>query len=40
MTTPDSPPSLSPEVFRQHAQQIEAEVGNVIVGQRALVRQV
>ncbi|MEI6777514.1 MAG: MoxR family ATPase [Chloroflexales bacterium] len=42
MTTspPAPPPQLSPDEFRQRAQMIEAEVGNVIVGQRELVRQV
>jgi MoxR-like ATPase len=43
MTTPapvPPQPRLSPDEFRQRAQLIEAEVGNVIVGQRDLVRQV
>ena len=33
-------PRISPDDFRQRAQLIEAEVGNVIVGQRDLIRQV
>ncbi len=33
-------PSISPEAFRQTAEAIEAQVGRVIVGQRALIRQV
>ncbi len=33
-------PRISPDEFRQRAQLIEAEVGNVIVGQRDLIRQV
>ncbi len=33
-------PQISPDEFRQRAQLIEAEVGNVIVGQRDLIRQV
>ncbi|GAB4445998.1 MAG: MoxR family ATPase [Chloroflexi bacterium OHK40] len=33
-------PRLSPDEFRQRAQLIEAEVANVIVGQRDLIRQV
>ncbi|NTU79048.1 MAG: MoxR family ATPase [Chloroflexales bacterium] len=33
-------PHISPDEFRQRAQLIEAEVGNVIVGQRDLIRQV
>ncbi|MEI7644981.1 MAG: MoxR family ATPase [Chloroflexales bacterium] len=42
MTTPAPAPQpqISPDEFRQRAQLIEAEVGNVIVGQRDLVRQV
>jgi MoxR-like ATPase len=32
-------PRISPEEFRQRAQAIEAEVGQVIVGQRELIRQ-
>lgn len=42
MTTDSAPgtPRLSPDDFRQRAQLIEAEVGNVIVGQRDLIRQV
>ncbi|NCC33215.1 MAG: AAA family ATPase, partial [Chloroflexia bacterium] len=31
---------ISPDEFRRRAQMIEAEVGNVIVGQRELIRQV
>jgi MoxR-like ATPase len=39
---PQSPgaPRISPDEFRQRAQLIEAEVANVIVGQRDLIRQV
>jgi MoxR-like ATPase len=33
-------PRISPDEFRQRAQLIEAEVANVIVGQRDLIRQV
>ncbi len=46
MTTPPpqapqpGAPRISPDEFRQRAQLIEAEVGNVIVGQRDLIRQV
>lgn len=32
-------PQLTPEEFRQHALTIEAEIGQVIVGQRDLIRQ-
>ncbi len=32
-------PRISPEEFRQRAQAIEAEIGQVIVGQRELIRQ-
>jgi len=39
MTTPPSPQRLSPEEFRQRALTIEAEIGQVIVGQRDLIRQ-
>ncbi|MFL5801763.1 MAG: AAA family ATPase [Roseiflexaceae bacterium] len=39
MTTPPAPPRLSPEEFRQRAMGIEAEIGQVIVGQRDLIRQ-
>ncbi len=35
----ENTPSLSPEAFRQTAEAIEAQVGRVIVGQRALIRQ-
>ena len=42
--TPTQPepatPGISPDEFRQRAQMIEAEVANVIVGQRDLIRQV
>lgn len=37
MTTP---PRMTPEEFRQRAQAIEQEIGQVIVGQRDLIRQV
>jgi MoxR-like ATPase len=45
MTTPPQAPQpgatrMSPDDFRQRAQLIEAEIGNVIVGQRDLIRQV
>lgn len=40
MTVPlQTAPRMSPDEFRQHAQTIEAEVGQVIVGQRELIRQ-
>ncbi|HEY3232348.1 MAG TPA: MoxR family ATPase [Roseiflexaceae bacterium] len=39
MTTPPSPQRLSPEEFRQRALTIEAEISQVIVGQRDLIRQ-
>ena len=39
MTVPQSAPRLSPEEFRARALTIEAEVGQVIVGQRDLIRQ-
>lgn len=40
MTTPlQATPRIGPEEFRQIAQAIEAEVGQVIVGQRELIRQ-
>ncbi len=40
MTAPLQPASrITPEEFRQRAQAIEAEVGQVIVGQRDLIRQ-
>lgn len=39
MTTPQATPRLSPEEFRQRATTIEAEIGQVIVGQRELIRQ-
>jgi len=39
MTAPQPVSRLSPEEFRQRATAIEAEVGQVIVGQRDLVRQ-
>ncbi len=44
MTTPmqaqnPQAPRISPEEFRQRAQAVEAEVGQVIVGQRDLIRQ-
>jgi MoxR-like ATPase len=39
MTTPQPTPRLSPEEFRIRASAIEAEVGQVIVGQRDLIRQ-
>ncbi|MCS6879915.1 MAG: MoxR family ATPase [Oscillochloridaceae bacterium] len=43
-STPSQPepatPGISPDEFRQRAQMIEAEVANVIVGQRDLIRQV
>jgi MoxR-like ATPase len=39
MTTPPAPSRLSPEEFRQRAMGIEAEIGQVIVGQRDLIRQ-
>ncbi len=38
-TPPQQPPRMSPDDFRQRAQAIEAEVGQVIVGQRQLIRQ-
>ncbi|MFV9505332.1 MAG: AAA family ATPase [Oscillochloridaceae bacterium umkhey_bin13] len=37
---PQGTPRLGPDDFRQRAQLIEAEIGNVIVGQRDLIRQV
>jgi MoxR-like ATPase len=39
MTTSPAPPRLSPEEFRQRAMGVEAEIGQVIVGQRDLIRQ-
>jgi MoxR-like ATPase len=39
MTAAPVPPRLSPEEFRQRAMVIEAEIGQVIVGQRDLIRQ-
>jgi MoxR-like ATPase len=39
MTTPQPPLRLNPEEFRQRAVAIEAEVSQVIVGQRELIRQ-
>ncbi|KAB8142007.1 MoxR family ATPase [Chloroflexia bacterium SDU3-3] len=39
MTAPQPAPRISPEEFRQRAAAIEAEVGQVIVGQRELIRQ-
>jgi len=39
MTNPQSAPRFGPEEFRQRAAMIEAEVGQVIVGQRDLIRQ-
>jgi MoxR-like ATPase len=39
MTAPQPAPRISPEEFRQRAATIEAEVGQVIVGQRELIRQ-
>ncbi len=39
MTAPSIQPRLSPEEFRQRAVGIEAEIGQVIVGQRDLIRQ-
>src|ERR687884_984419 len=39
MTNPQSTSRLSPEEFRMRATAIEAEVSQVIVGQRALIRQ-
>src|SRR6476620_4949369 len=39
MTAPQPVSRLSPEEFRQRATAIEAEVGQVIVGQRDLIRQ-
>lgn len=36
---PQAAPRISPEEFRQRAAAIEAEVGQVIVGQRELIRQ-
>jgi MoxR-like ATPase len=39
MTAAPSAPRISPEEFRQRAATIEAEVGQVIVGQRDLIRQ-
>lgn len=36
---PQTAPRMSPEEFRQRAAAIEAEVGQVIVGQRELIRQ-
>lgn len=37
--TDQATPRLAPEVFAERAQAIEREVGRVIVGQTALVRQ-
>jgi len=37
--TQPAPASIGPEEFAEHAQRIEREVGRVIVGQQALVRQ-
>ncbi len=39
MTTPQPPTRLNPDEFRQRATAIEAEVSQVIVGQRELIRQ-
>jgi len=39
MTTAPAPHLMSPEEFRQRAMGIEAEIGQVIVGQRDLIRQ-
>jgi MoxR-like ATPase len=39
MTTPQPPTRLNPDEFRQRAMAIEAEVSQVIVGQRELIRQ-
>ena len=39
MTNPASAPRFGPEEFRQRAAMIEAEIGQVIVGQRDLIRQ-
>ncbi|HNP73401.1 MAG TPA: MoxR family ATPase [Kouleothrix sp.] len=39
MTAPASAPRFGPEEFRQRAAMIEAEIGQVIVGQRDLIRQ-
>src|SRR5215212_10645641 len=39
MTAPQMVSRLSPEEFRQRATAIEAEIGQVIVGQRDLIRQ-
>src|SRR5262245_3040393 len=39
MTAPSPSPRLSPEEFRQRTVGIEAEIGQVIVGQRDLIRQ-
>jgi MoxR-like ATPase len=39
MTAPQAASRISPEEFRQRASAIEAEVGQVIVGQRDLIRQ-
>jgi MoxR-like ATPase len=39
MTTSPAPPRLSPEEFRQRTMGVEAEIGQVIVGQRDLIRQ-
>ena len=39
MTNPTSAPRFGPEEFRQRAAMIEAEIGQVIVGQRDLIRQ-
>src|SRR5215207_3633619 len=39
MTAPQIVSRLSPEEFRQRATAIEAEVGQVIVGQRPMIRQ-
>ena len=38
-SAPDGAPRLAPEAFAERAQAIEREVGRVIVGQAALVRQ-
>jgi len=39
MTTAPAPHLMSPEEFRQRAMGVEAEIGQVIVGQRDLIRQ-
>ena len=38
-SAPEGAPRLAPEAFAERAQAIEREVGRVIVGQAALVRQ-